>query len=435
VDGSSAAARGGLEVIVVGAGIGGAAAAVSLRLAGHTVTVLEQAKEPAPVGAGIQLAPNATRILGHLRVAEALAPAALVPQRIVRRHWRDGSVLGERPLGDAVAQRYHAPFWHVHRADLHAVLMSAASSPEGPGQPAVFRFGADVTGLHVSASTAEAVTSRGERYRGDLVVGADGVHSNLRALLFGSGVSRGVPRGVAYRTLIPVSKLSSGRTAKFQDILGADPAITQWLSPGVHFIHYYVSRGRYLNAALLRYSAQADPQVESWLREADRREYLALLDDWDPRLVALAQLADTVFCTGLYEREPLAEWVRGPVCLLGDASHPMMPTQAQGAAQAIEDAWYLGRVLRDATPGSLAGALVAYQQERLPRTAAVQRLSAMDQGRGLDERPGAAADDRSAEPAEAPTDFSPYEWLWPYGEDSSPITSAAERASRRSARP
>jgi salicylate hydroxylase len=112
----------------------------------------------------------------------------------------------------------------------------------------------------------------------------------------------------------------------------------------------------------------------------------------------------------------MAEWVRGPICLLGDACHPMMPTQAQGAAQAIEDAWYLGRVLRRGGPGSLADALAAYQQERLPRTAAVQRLSAIDRGTGLDERPGQAAAGR---PREEAMDFSPYEWLWPYGEDTS----------------
>jgi salicylate hydroxylase len=410
--------RGGLEVIVVGAGIGGAASAVSLRQAGHNVTVLEQARDLAPVGAGIQLAPNATRILAQFGVAEALAAHALVPQRHVRRYWRDGTVLGERSLGDAVAARYHAPFWHVHRADLHAVLVSAASDSTGPGRPAVFTFGAEVTGIHVSGRKAEVVTSRGDRYRGDLVVGADGVHSTLRALLFGSEIIRGIPKGVAYRSLIPVSQLGSSLEARFQDILGPDPAITQWLCPGVHFIHYYVSRGRYLNAALLRYNAEADPSVESWLREADRREYLALLDGWDPRLVDLARLADTVFCTGLYEREPMAEWVRGPICLLGDACHPMMPTQAQGAAQAIEDAWFLGRVLRDADPSSLADALAAYQQERLPRTAAVQRLSAIDQGKGLEEQPGPAAPDRPGKPEEAPTDFSPYEWLWPYGESS-----------------
>lgn len=422
----SLAGQPGLEVIVVGAGIGGAAAAVSLRLAGHNVTVLEQARGPVPVGAGIQLAPNATRILAQFGAAASLAPAALVPQRIVRRSWSDGAVLGERPLGDAVEARYRSPFWHVHRADLHAALMSAASSPAGPGTAAAFRFGAEVTGLDVSGSTAEVVTSQGERYRGDLVVGADGVHSRLRTLLFGGGSSRGIPKGVAYRTLIPVSELSQHGKSSFRDILGADPAITEWLSPGVHFIHYYVSGGRYLNAALLRYSAEADPGLESWVREGDRREYLELLDGWDPRLVALAQLADTVFVTGVYEREPMAQWVRGPACLLGDACHPMMPTQAQGAAQAIEDAWYLGRVLRGVGPGALASgalnrALAAYQRERLPRTAAVQRLSAIDRGTHLAERPGpaGAGSAETGQQAEAPADFSPYEWLWPYGADVS----------------
>ncbi len=418
----AAGAGRGLDVVVAGGGIGGAAAAVSLRLAGHRVTVLEQAGYLAPVGAGIQLAPNATRILAQFGVAGALAEHALVPRRHVRRHWRDGTVLGERVLGDAVAARYGAPFWHVHRADLHAALVSAAMSPAGPGCAAVFRFGEEVTGVRVSGRTAEVVTSRGGRFRGDLVVGADGVHSALRGLLFGSGVSRGIPRGVAYRTLIPVSELGRGGAAGIGDIVGPEPAITQWLSPGVHFIYYYVSRGRYLNAALLRYSPHADPAAESWLLEADRREYLALLAGWDPRLVTLAGLADTVFCTGLYEREPLADWVRGPVCLLGDACHPMMPTQAQGAAQAIEDAWFLGRVLRGADPGSVAGALAAYQRERLPRTAAVQRLSALDQGKGLDERRGPAAADRPGEAAEQPADFGPYEWLWPYGQDATPGT-------------
>jgi choline dehydrogenase-like flavoprotein len=135
MDDRACADRGGLDVIVVGGGIGGAAAAVSVRLAGHRVTVLEQARYLAPVGAGIQLAPNATRILAQFGVAEALSEHALVPQRHVRRHWRDGAVLGERSLGDAVAARYGAPFWHVHRADLHAALMSAARRPCWAGMP------------------------------------------------------------------------------------------------------------------------------------------------------------------------------------------------------------------------------------------------------------------------------------------------------------
>lgn len=399
---------GTLHVVIAGAGIGGAAAALALRRAGHAVTVLERAEELAPVGAGIQMAPNATRILARWGAASLLAPSAIVPQRVIRRSAGDGRVLGERPLGDAVEARYGSPFWHVHRADLHAALVTAATSPDGPGRPADVRTGTevtDVTGLD-GDGPAEAVTSRGDRHRADLIVVADGVHSRLRARILpgtenGAGNGRARPRGVAYRAVIDADGLAGD--PRFAGILGPEPALTEWLSPGVHAIHYFISGGRLLNMAVLRYSTEDDPGVESWLREADTGEFLGLIDGWDSRLTALARKADRVFCTGVYERPPLPEWVRGPACLLGDAAHPMMPTQAQGAAQSIEDAWFLGRVLAGTGPGDLKRALAAYQAERLPRTAAVQELSAIDRA-----KPSGKKDDK-------PSDFGPYEWLWPYG--------------------
>lgn len=409
-----------LDIVIAGAGIGGAAAALALRRAGHAVTVLEQAPELAPVGAGIQMAPNATRILARWGAADALAPDAVVPRRVIRRSWDDGRVLGERPLGGAVEARYGAPFWHVHRADLHAALVSAATSPDGPGRPAVFRLGTEAAG--VEAGGTAVVTSGGGRYEGDLVVVADGVHSRLRTGLLGDPAAggRARPRGVAYRAVIRADGLAAD--PDLASITGPEPALTEWLSPGVHAIHYFVSGGRLLNMAVLRYGTEADPGAESWLRESDTGEFLGLIDGWDQRLAALARKADRVFCTGVYERPPMEDWIRGRACLLGDAAHPMMPTQAQGAAQSIEDAWFLGRVLHGVGRDGIDAALRAYQDERLPRTAAVQRLSSVDRGKDLGRPAGAGTpfDERPGGPGkpgtdDKPADFGPYEWLWPYG--------------------
>jgi len=401
-----------LRALIVGGGIGGAAAAVALRQAGCQVTILEQANEIANIGAGIQLAPNATRILAEFGALEELATTAVTPQRILRRSWSDGSVLGERQYGEGIRRKYGWPYWHVHRADLHSALLRRATGEHGVGTAAVLYLGTRIAEADISSPEVRVRAENGQEYEGDLVVAADGVHSRLRSIMFGSKASEGLPRGVAYRALIPIERIQEHSSA-LSSIVGGEPSTTEWLSPKVHFIHYFISGGRYLNTALMRYSSNANKTVESWVNHGDRGEFLGLLDGWDDRLVELAELTTEVFCTAAYHHDPLKEWVRGRACLLGDACHPMLPTQAQGAAQAIEDAWFLGKVLREVDGGGIDRALALYQQERVPRTATVQQLSAVDRGAhlGVSKEESATVEAKNGQP----DDFSPYEWLWSYG--------------------
>ncbi|NGO06754.1 NAD(P)-binding protein [Streptomyces sp. HC44] len=344
-----------MRAIVVGAGIGGLAATLSLRRAGHEVTLVEQTPRFAEVGAGLQLAPNATRVLRRLGLFETVAARAHHPSHVSFRTWSDGAEICRYALGREAEDEFGAPYLLVHRADLHHALTAAVP-------PQSVRLDTVVVGIDQDDESACVTTASGERLEADLVVAADGVRSAARQWLFGADEAV-FSKTAAYRALLPADKVAD------LDL----PELAVWLGPGRHFVHYWVRRGELLNVVAV-FGAEA--AQESWTAQAEPGEQLREFDGWDPRVLSVLERAGQVFRYGIYTRAPLTRWNIGRVTLLGDSAHAMVPFQAQGAAQAILDAAVLGDVLADATPAEVPDALDRYVHRRLAAATSMQARSA-----------------------------------------------------------
>lgn len=342
------------RVAVIGGGIGGLAAALSLRAAGFDVQVYEQASALSEVGAGIQIAPNASRILHRLGLAPALDRRGVRPVAVHQRRWDDGRTLQRAPLGPELEAAYGAPYYHFHRADLLAALASAM--PAGQVQT-----GRRLAGL---ADRGDRVTLRfadGAEAEADIVVGADGIHSAVRTALFGPEAPR-FTGCIAYRGLVPVERLGH---------LGLEVTSSNWMGPGRHFVHYFVA-----GATLVNFVAVIEQDSwtrESWTDPGEVADALAAFEGWHPQVRAIIGAVDQTFKWALFDRVALPQWSAGRVTLLGDAAHAMLPFMAQGAGQAIEDGAALAACLvRD---GATPAALRRYEALRRPRAARLQDLS------------------------------------------------------------
>jgi salicylate hydroxylase len=381
-----------MRAIVVGAGIGGLAATLSLRRAGHEVTLVEQAPRFTEVGAGIQLAPNATRELRRLDLLDPVAAQATRPSHLSFRTWSDGADICRYTLGREAEDEFGAPYLQVHRADLHHALTAAVP-------PRSVRLNTVVVGVDQDDKSARVTTADGERLGADLVVAADGVRSAARQWLFGADAP--VFSGTAvYRALL--------RADEVADLDLPDYAL--WLGPGRHFVHYWVRRGELLNVVA---AFGAEAAQESWTAQAEPGEQLREFDGWDSRVLSVLERAGQMFRHGLYTRAPLERWSIGRVTLLGDSAHAMVPFQAQGAAQAILDAAVLGDALAGATPADVPDALDRYVRRRLATATSVQASSARA-GEDYHLPDGPEAEARNARMAAyaAENGFSPQATAW-----------------------
>ncbi|MEU8827434.1 FAD-dependent oxidoreductase [Streptomyces sp. NPDC048636] len=397
------------EVTIVGGGLGGLTAALALRQRGLRVTVLEQAPELGEVGAGIQTAPNASRVLLGLGLRRQLEAIHTEPLDQVRRRWKDGSVIGLTSLGERCTSTFNAPYWHYHRADLHRVIMDACVDPAGPGPVVALHTDSKVSGLDTSDPRRPvAITADGRRFASDVLVGADGVRSRVRDLM-GAPDTLVFSGEMAFRTLIP------------GELIAADPATrwlvdrfqsTIWYGPDRHLVHYMIRGGEYLNVVAC--VPCTEDVARRWTAVSSTRELVDAFPGWDDRVPAmLSKAKDDVTCFALYHRRRDPVWTDGRVALLGDACHAMLPYQAQGASQAMEDAAVLAEELGAATADGATAALRRYADRRAKHAGMVQEASLRNKTLyhlpdGPEQR---ARDAKLRRGFDGESDLS-YDWLW-----------------------
>ena len=343
------------RVLIVGGGIGGLTAALALGRAGYRVAVYEQAPEFSEIGAGIMLTPNATRVLRHLGLEAALDRAALRPPASVYRRFDDASVIGDAPLAEAMETAYGAPYFHIHRSDLLDVLL-AAMRAQGAAELSAGRMARDCS---QEGGEVTVQFRNGDAAVGDLLLACDGIRSTLRGRLLAGAEPRF--RGqVAWRSLVPADGLPERVTARESVV---------WIGRDRHIVQYVLRGGSLVNYVAI--AVQGRWTGEGWTRPAKRSELRAGFAGWHEDVQSLLEAtpAGALYKWGLFDRDPLEQWVYGRIALLGDAAHPMLPFMAQGSAMAIEDAVILARCVE--AYDDLEVALSRYQAVRRERTARV----------------------------------------------------------------
>lgn len=345
-----------LSVAVIGAGIGGLTVAATLRRYGIEVNIYEQAQKFMRIGAGIQMSPNAIKVLRAIGLEDYLRKIAFFPEHNYSRDWDTGTITNDYPLGEVAEKRYGAPYLLLHRGDLHAALAGAV--PEE-----IVHRDKKLTGFKQDDRSVTMTFADGSTATADMMIGADGVHSIVREILFGAEAPRYTGR-VAYRTTFP-SKLLNG--------LHIDPN-TKWWGPDRHIVIYYVTANR---DELYFTTSNPEPAMnrESWSAMGDLNVLREAFSGFHPQVRGVLDACPAVHKWALFERDPLPRWTVGRVTLLGDSCHPMTPYMAQGAATSMEDAAVLSRCLQHATPDNVNAALLTYESLRKDRTAEIQRSS------------------------------------------------------------
>jgi 6-hydroxynicotinate 3-monooxygenase len=345
-----------LNVAIIGAGMGGLATAAALRKVGIDVTVYEQAKQFARLGAGIQVGCNAMKVLRGLGLEQRMRKQSFYPRSWNNRDWRTGEVKFDMIFGESAEAKFGAPYLLAHRGDLHAALASAVPDE-------CVRLNHKLVGLDETAGGVRLTFADGTNTVADAVVGADGVHSVVRDILFETAPVQYTGR-IAYRTTYPAALLDG---EKIDDC-------TKWWGEDRHIVIYYVKPDR---SEIYLVTSQPEPEfrIESWSAKGDVRELRKAFTGFDRQVEQVLAACPDVHKWAIVDREALDRWAEGRVTLLGDACHPMTPYMAQGAAMAIEDAAVLSRCLDGVDRDCIADAFRRFEATRRERTSRVQATS------------------------------------------------------------
>ncbi len=348
------------KVLIAGAGLGGLAAAACLIQRGFTVRVFEQAAQLAEIGAGIQQSANSVKVLYALGLRPALEQVGVKPRDYEFRRYDTGELMHKIAFAGAHEEKHGTPYYHLHRADFHRMLVEKVRSMD----PHCIALNARVTGFVEKANEVTVTLADGAEVSGDALVGADGIRSVVRRSIAGEMPAR-YTGYVAWRAVVPREKLPP-------DIMGTVGAV--WCGPRNHCVLYWLRSGRLLNFVGCPEHAAWDE--ESWTQKRPWQELKSDYAGWHPQIQAILDAADRDECYrwALNDRDPIRHWSSARATLLGDAAHPTLPFLAQGACMAIEDGAVLARALEGA--GSVREALEIYQRARVERCARVVTESA-----------------------------------------------------------
>ena len=345
-----------LNVAIIGGGMGRLATAAALRKVGIEVTVYEQARQFARLGAGIQVGCNAMKVLRGFGLESRMRGQSFYPRSWNNRDWRTGEVKFDMIFGETAEAKFGAPYLLAHRGDLHAALASAV-----PEQ--VVRLNHKLVGLDETTDGVRLSFADGTTAQADAVVGADGVHSAVRDILFDTAPVNYTGR-IAYRTTYPAALLGG---EKIDDC-------TKWWGEDRHIVIYYVKPDR---SEIYLVTSQPEPEfrIESWSTKGDVRDLRKAFAGFHHQVERVLAACPDVHKWAIVDREALPRWADGKVTLLGDACHPMTPYMAQGAAMAIEDAAVLSRCLDGVDHDGIANAFRRFEATRKERTSRVQATS------------------------------------------------------------
>jgi 6-hydroxynicotinate 3-monooxygenase len=348
-----------LRVAIIGAGIGGLTAAACLRRVGADVRIYEQARGFTRLGAGIQQAPNAIRVLRELGLEPTLRAMAFQPESNNSRDFDTGTLTNAQTLGAEIETRYGAPYFLMHRGDLHAALA-------GLVPPESIHLDHKLEGLSQRGTSVTMAFTNGNTAEADAAIGADGVHSVVREILLGAEKPTYTGR-VAYRTVFPTALLN-----------GLDvESCCKWWGLDRHIVSYFTNPRRD-ELYFVTSTPEPDYGIESWSSKGDLTVLREAYKDFHPQVRAILAACPDVHKWALIVRDPLPRWTEGNIVLLGDSCHPMTPYMAQGASTSIEDGAVLSRCLDGVDPDGVAAALRRFEATRKPRTSEIQQTSAQN---------------------------------------------------------